>query len=129
MASQEQLHEAVERLAESQVDAALSFLHSLSAPPAWPSLAAAPLDDEPETDEVYRPAAVAGLRRLDPPTAHRLIAAVERYAGNDVGDVKRIRSARPEYRLRVGDWRIRFETGPPGIMRVLCVRHRSEAYR
>lgn len=50
------------------------------------------------------------LRRLDPPTRQRILKAITRLAQGAelVGDVKRL-SGSGEYRLRVGDWRVRFE--------------------
>jgi mRNA interferase RelE/StbE len=50
------------------------------------------------------------LRRVDPPIRRRILEAVVRLAqGAELtGDVKRLRGFN-EYRLRVGDWRVRFE--------------------
>lgn len=50
------------------------------------------------------------LRRLDPPTRKRILNAIARLAQSAelTGDVKRLRGS-DEYRLRVGDWRVRFE--------------------
>jgi len=50
------------------------------------------------------------LRRLDPPTRKRILSGVARLAqGAELtGDVKRLQGSN-EYRLRVGDWRVRFE--------------------
>lgn len=68
------------------------------------------------------------LRGLDPNVARRVIAAVSRYVENGHGDVKRLAGSEGEYRLRVGDYRVRF-TLPPGGMHVERVLHRREAYR
>jgi mRNA interferase RelE/StbE len=50
------------------------------------------------------------LRRIDPETRQRILRAIARLAvGAELaGDVKRL-SGSSEYRLRVGDWRVRFE--------------------
>jgi mRNA interferase RelE/StbE len=50
------------------------------------------------------------LRRIDPPTRERILAAITRLTqGAELsGDVKRLSESR-EYRLRVGAWRVRFE--------------------
>lgn len=50
------------------------------------------------------------LRRLDPQTRRRVLSAIARLAQGAqlVGDIKRL-SGSSEYRLRVGDWRVRFE--------------------
>jgi mRNA interferase RelE/StbE len=44
------------------------------------------------------------------------------------GDVKRLTNHTPEYRLRVGDYRVLFEIEGETIV-VYRVRHRREAYR
>jgi mRNA interferase RelE/StbE len=50
------------------------------------------------------------LRRLDAPVRNRILAAVESLAADPFhGDVKRLVGIDPpEWRFRVGDWRIRF---------------------
>ena len=50
------------------------------------------------------------LRRIDPPTRDRILSAIGRLAqGAELaGDIKRLRGS-GEYRLRAGDWRVRFE--------------------
>jgi len=46
-----------------------------------------------------------------------------------VGDVKRLQGIDPpEFRLRVGDWRVRF-LSDGATLTVLRVRNRREAYR
>jgi len=44
------------------------------------------------------------------------------------GDVKQLTNFTPEYRLRVGDYRVLFEIEGAKIV-VYRVRHRREAYR
>ena len=56
-------------------------------------------------------------------------AAVERFAETGGGNVKRLHGINPpEYRLRVGDYRARFQTDG-NIVTILRVRNRREAYR
>ena len=75
-------------------------------------------------------AARRDLRKLDKAIANRAIQAVERLAESERGDVKRLHGADKEWRLRVGDWRVRFtyddQTGELVVIRVL---HRRNAYR
>jgi mRNA-degrading endonuclease RelE of RelBE toxin-antitoxin system len=55
--------------------------------------------------------------------------AVERFADTGAGNVKRLQGVDPpEYRLRVGDYRVRFHLESETI-RLLQVRNRREAYR
>jgi len=44
------------------------------------------------------------------------------------GDIKKLTDHRPEYRLRMGDWRALFEIEGDEIV-VYRIRHRREAYR
>lgn len=61
--------------------------------------------------------------------ADRLLAAFARYVETGSGDVKRLHGV-ADYRLRVGDWRIRFRRNvTEGWVEVLRVSHRSNAYR
>lgn len=72
---------------------------------------------------------VKDLRRLDTGTRQRVRAAVRRYAESGHGDVKRLQDMVEEYRLRVGDWRVRFTLDwASRTMTVQRVVHRSEAY-
>jgi hypothetical protein len=48
------------------------------------------------------------MRRLDPPTQERVRQALSRLAATGQGDVRRLQGLEEEYRLRVGDWRVRF---------------------
>ncbi len=73
--------------------------------------------------------ALRDLARLDPANRQRIIRALERLAAAEYGDVKRL-TGRPEWRLRVGDWRVLFiYQRPEEAIRVLRVLHRSSAYR
>jgi mRNA interferase RelE/StbE len=74
-------------------------------------------------------AALGDLAGLDKGIARRIKQAAERFAATGAGDVKRLRGIDPpEYRLRVGDYRVRFRADDETI-RVLRVRNRREAYR
>jgi mRNA interferase RelE/StbE len=73
--------------------------------------------------------AIDDLAALDKSPARRVKQAVERFAESGVGDVKKLKAIDPpEYRLRVGDWRVLFEIEGEAV-RILRVRHRSQAYR
>src|ERR1700691_2252058 len=73
--------------------------------------------------------AKADLRAIDQPTALRILHIVARYLATGEGDVKRLQDVElPEFRLRVGDYRVRFHDLGDSIL-VLAVKHRREAYR
>jgi mRNA interferase RelE/StbE len=70
------------------------------------------------------------LRRIDPPTRQRILRAIARLAqGAELtGDVKRLQGSH-EYRLRIGDWRVRFERDDRQIIiTIVRVLPRGRAY-
>lgn len=68
------------------------------------------------------------LERLDRQTLQRITDAVMRFAATGHGDVRRLHGQRDEWRLRVGDWRVRFTLREHNIV-VLRVLPRGSAYR
>ena len=69
------------------------------------------------------------MAALDKGIGRRIKHAVERFAATGAGDVKKLHGIDPpEYRLRVGDYRVRFYSAGE-IMRILRVRNRRDAYR
>ena len=74
-------------------------------------------------------AALADLAALDKGIARRVMQSVERFAETGAGNVKRLQTIDPpEFRLRVGDYRVRFHNDGETVI-VLRVRNRLEAYR
>jgi mRNA interferase RelE/StbE len=73
--------------------------------------------------------ALDDMAALDKGIARRVKQAVERFADTGAGNVKRLQGIDPpEYRLRVGDYRVRFHLDDETVQ-VLRVRNRREAYR
>jgi mRNA-degrading endonuclease RelE of RelBE toxin-antitoxin system len=73
--------------------------------------------------------AQADLAALDRAVALRIMGAIHRFAATGAGNVHGLHSLHPpEFRLRVGDWRVRFHDHGDWID-ILRVRHRREAYR
>ena len=73
--------------------------------------------------------AKADLRAIDQAAALRILHIVARYLATGVGDVKHLQDVEPpEFRLRVGNYRVRFHDLGDSIL-VLAVKHRREAYR
>ena len=69
------------------------------------------------------------FRRLDPPIQRRIVAALDLLTGDPpAGDVVKLAGADDEWRLRVGDWRVRFGRDSDGIVHVLRVLPRGRAY-
>jgi mRNA-degrading endonuclease RelE of RelBE toxin-antitoxin system len=74
-------------------------------------------------------AALTDMAALDKSIARRVRLGIERFAETGAGNVKRLQGMDPqEYRIRVGDWRVRFDQANDAI-RVLRVRNRKDAYR
>lgn len=57
-----------------------------------------------------------------------MFAKIEGLQNNLAGDVKKLTGTTPEYRLRVGDYRVLFEIEGAKVV-IYRVRHRREAYR
>ena len=73
--------------------------------------------------------AKADLAELDRAVALRIAGAIHRFAATGAGNVQGLRGIPPpEFRLRVGDWRVRFHDHGDWID-VLRVRNRRDAYR
>ena len=71
----------------------------------------------------------ADVRAIDRQTALRILHGLARFRATGEGDIKRLQDIDPpEYRLRVGDYRIRFHDDGETI-EILTVKHRREAYR
>jgi mRNA interferase RelE/StbE len=70
------------------------------------------------------------VRRLDPPVASRILDALIRLADTGQGDITRLQGSTDEWRLRVGDWRVRFRYDlPTQTLEVLHILPRGQAYR
>ena len=70
------------------------------------------------------------IRRLDSPVARRVVVSVVEFAESGRGDVIKLQGTEMEWRLRVGDWRVRFTFTDQGhTIMILRVLHRSQAYR
>jgi len=73
--------------------------------------------------------AKADVRAIDRLTAMRILHGLARFTEAEQGDVKRLEDIEPpEFRLRVGAYRIRFYDHGDAI-KILTVKHRSQAYR
>jgi mRNA-degrading endonuclease RelE of RelBE toxin-antitoxin system len=78
----------------------------------------------------WTPRARRDLDRLDRPTRERIVAAMLRLAETSQGDVLKLSGKQPpEYRLRVGGWRVRFAWDQAsGVLVILHVFKRGQGY-
>ncbi|OLE53089.1 MAG: plasmid stabilization protein [Acidobacteria bacterium 13_1_20CM_3_53_8] len=75
----------------------------------------------------FKPRAVKDLDALDNSTARRVLEKIRGLENNLAGDVKRLTNFTPEYRLRVGDYRVLFEIEGDRVI-IYRIKHRSRAY-
>lgn len=76
-----------------------------------------------------KPRAYKDLSRIQKNDAVKVFDALEALAKGLKGDVKRLTSITPEYRLRVGNYRILFEIVKGKKITVYRVCHRKDAYK
>ncbi len=76
-----------------------------------------------------KPRATKDIRRICKDEAQNILEAMEKLCDNLAGDVKRLTNFTPEYRLRVGDYRVLFEIEDVNRVVVYRVRHRRDAYK
>ncbi len=79
-------------------------------------------------DIQFKPGALRDLQSLAKLEADRILARLERMRRDLLGDVKKLTGFTPEYRLRVGDYRVLFELEGNRVV-VYRVVHRRDAYR
>ena len=79
-------------------------------------------------DIQFKPRAVRDIERLPSRIQAQVLARIEDMSNDLKGDVKRLTNFTPEYRLRVGDYRVLFEVKKKAIV-IFRIRHRREVYR
>lgn len=68
------------------------------------------------------------LKAIPKRDGERIAKAIIALQSGAAGDIKRLTNFTPEYRLRVGDWRVLFEMDTKKIT-IYRILHRREAYR
>jgi mRNA interferase RelE/StbE len=76
----------------------------------------------------FKPRAEKDLSHIPKVEQARILERIESLEQGQSGDVKRLTNFTPEYRLRVGNYRVLFEIVESNIV-VYRVLHRSDAYR
>jgi mRNA interferase RelE/StbE len=79
-------------------------------------------------DIQFKPKAVKDIEGLPSRIQARILARIGELSNDLKGDVKRLTNFTPEYRLRIGDYRVLFEVEEETVI-IYRVRHRSEEYR
>lgn len=76
----------------------------------------------------FKPGAFKDLKKLNKQDSRNVIEKIELLENGLSGDVKRLTNFTPEYRLRVGDYRVLFEVEGEKVV-IYRVKHRKEVYR
>jgi mRNA-degrading endonuclease RelE of RelBE toxin-antitoxin system len=77
----------------------------------------------------WKESAKDDLRGIDQAIALDILHAIARYVKTGEGDIKKLIGVKPaEWRLRAGDYRVRFYEEKEFLF-VRSVKHRREAYR
>ena len=78
---------------------------------------------------VWTDSAKSDIRAIDQRSALVILHGLARFALHGEGDVKQLQGIDPpEFRLRVGNYRVRFHDLGDS-MGILAIKHRREAYR
>jgi mRNA interferase RelE/StbE len=75
----------------------------------------------------FKPKAIKDLKSIDAIERKKIVARMEDLKNDLAGDVKRLTNFTPEYRLRVGSYRVLFEVVAERVV-IYRIRHRRDAY-
>lgn len=75
----------------------------------------------------FKPRAIKDLQSLPVEVQSRVLAKIEAMQNNLTGDIKKLTNHTPEFRLRVGDYRVLFEVVGE-LLVIYRVKHRKDAY-
>jgi mRNA interferase RelE/StbE len=76
---------------------------------------------------IFKRQAIKDLKALSPELKERILAKIVAMQDNLQGDIKKLTNFTPEYRLRVGKYRILFKIDGD-TLRIHRVKHRKDAY-
>jgi len=75
----------------------------------------------------FKPRATKDLRSINRDDAQRILAKIRAMENDLAGNVKHLTDFEPQYRLRVGDYRVLFNVENDYIT-IYRIKHRREAY-
>ncbi len=76
----------------------------------------------------FKHRALKDCKNIDKKILNIIFSKIETLSEDLQGDVKKLTNFRPEYRLRVGDYRVLFETEKDKVI-IYRICHRAKAYR
>jgi len=76
----------------------------------------------------FKRTALKDIENINTKDSHRIMSKIKLLEGGLKGDIKRLTNYTPEYRLRVGNYRILFESVGNKIT-IYRIKHRKEEYK
>ncbi len=76
----------------------------------------------------FKPRSIKDLAKLAAKDRAKILARIEQLQTNLSGDIKKLTNFTPEYRLRVGDYRVLFELQEQTVI-IYRIAHRREIYQ
>ena len=75
----------------------------------------------------FKPRAIKDCKKIEKKLLKNIFSKIELMSNNLEGDVKKLTNFTPEFRLRIGDYRVLFEI-EKDIVVIYRVLHRKEVY-
>lgn len=75
----------------------------------------------------FKPGALKDLKLINKKDSYKIIEKIEDMQYGLSGDIKKLTNFTPEYRLRVGKYRVLFEV-EEGKVIIYRIKHRKDAY-
>ena len=79
-------------------------------------------------DVEFKPRSLKDCKKIPHSELKRIFDSIEEMSCGLKGDVKQLTNFSPEYRLRIGDYRVLFEVDQNKIT-IYRIRHRKDAYK
>lgn len=79
-------------------------------------------------DVDLKPRAIKDCKKIEKKILQKVLLKIEELTDDLQGDIKKLTNFTPEYRLRVGDYRVLFETEDNKII-VYRIMHRKDVYK
>lgn len=76
----------------------------------------------------FKPRAIKDLKPLPRIENYKILEKIEDLRNDLAGDVKKLTNHAPEYRLRIGNYRVLFEVEGENVI-IYRIKHRKESYR
>lgn len=76
----------------------------------------------------FKPRALKDCKKISKSQLKHIFEQIEKMSDGLKGDVKHLTNFTPEYRLRVGDYRILFEIEEENLV-IYRIRHRKDSYK